>query len=58
MFSSAATGFLLIYKEFGPDSYIGRLVSIIKQYGDDFYTMSVYLVAAGVKKVGTLRGHW
>lgn len=50
--SSAATGLLLdIYKEFGPDSYIGRLVSIILSSTETiFYTMSVYLVAAGVKK--------
>ncbi len=50
--SSAATGLLLdIFKEFGPDSYLGRLVSIILSSTETiFYTMSVYFIAAGVKK--------
>lgn len=50
--SSAATGLLLdIFKEHGPDSYLGRLVSIILSSTETiFYTMAVYFMAAGVKK--------
>lgn len=50
--SSAATGLLLdIYKQYGPDSYLGRLVSIILSSTETiFYTMAVYFMAAGVKK--------
>ena len=50
--SSAATSLLLdIYKEFGPDSYFGRLASIIMSCTETiFYTMSVYFMVAGVKK--------
>jgi len=50
--SSAATSLLLdIYKEYGPDSYLGRLVSIILSSTETiFYTMAVYFMAAGVKK--------
>lgn len=50
--ASAATSLLIdIFKEFGPDSYIGRLTSIIMSCTETiFYTMSVYFMAAGVKK--------
>lgn len=50
--SSAATSLLLdIYKEFGPDSYIGRLSSIIMSCTETiFYTMAVYYMTAKVKK--------
>lgn len=50
--SSAATSLLLdIYKEHGPDSYLGRLASIIMSSTETiFYTMAVYFMAAGVKK--------
>lgn len=50
--SSAATSLLLdIFKEFGPDSYIGRLSSIIMSCTETiFYTMAVYFMAAEVKK--------
>lgn len=50
--SSAATGLMLdIFKEYGPDSYLGRLVSIILSSTETiFYTMAVYFMAAGVKK--------
>ena len=50
--SSAATSLLLdIFKEHGPDSYLGRLVSIILSSTETiFYTMAVYFMAAGVKK--------
>ena len=50
--SSAATSLLLdIFKEHGPDSYLGRLASIILSSTETiFYTMAVYFMAAGVKK--------
>lgn len=50
--SSAATSLLLdLFKEFGPDSYYGRLASIIMSCTETiFYTMSVYFVVAEVKK--------
>lgn len=50
--SSAATSLVLdIFKEYGPDSYLGRLVSIISASTETiFYTMTVYFMAAGVKK--------
>ena len=50
--SSAATSVLLdIFQEFGPDSYIGRLSSIIMSCTETiFYTMAVYFMTAGVKK--------
>lgn len=50
--SSAATSLLLdIFKQNGPDSYLGRLVSIILSSTETiFYTMAVYFMAAGVKK--------
>ena len=50
--SSAATSLLLdIFKQHGPDSYIGRLTSIIMSCTETiFYTLAVYFMAAGVKK--------
>lgn len=50
--SSAATGLLLdLYKEFGTDSYIGRIASISMSCTETiFYTMSVYFMAARVTK--------
>lgn len=50
--SSAATSLLLdIFKEHGPDSYLGRLVSILLSSTETiFYTLAVYFMAAGVKK--------
>ncbi len=50
--SSAATGLVLdIFKEFGPDSYLGKVTSLICSSTETvFYTMSVYFMAAGVKK--------
>lgn len=50
--SSAATGLLLdIYKEFGTDSYIGRIASVSMSCTETiFYTMSVYFMTAKVKK--------
>lgn len=50
--SSAATSLLLdIFKEFGTDSYLGRLSSILMSCSETiFYTMAVYFMTAGVKK--------
>lgn len=50
--SSAATSLVLdIFKEYGPDSYLGRLISIIMSSTETiFYTIAVYFMAAGVKK--------
>ena len=50
--SSAATSLVLdIFKEHGPDSYLGRMVSIMSSSTETiFYTMAVYFMAAGVKK--------
>ena len=50
--SSAATGIVLdIFQEFGPDSKIGTMASIIVSCTEScFYTMSVYFVAAKVTK--------
>lgn len=50
--SSAATGLVLdIFKEHGPDSQIGMMVSIMMGCTETiFYTMSVYFMTAKVKK--------
>lgn len=50
--SSAATGLLLdIYKEYGTDSGVGLMASIMMSCTETiFYTMSVYFVAAKVTK--------
>ena len=50
--SSAATGLVLdIFKEYGPDSFFGTLVSIMMGCTETiFYTMSVYFMTAKVKK--------
>lgn len=50
--SSAATSLVLdIFKQYGPDSYFGRLVSVMMSSTETiFYTMAVYFMAAGVKK--------
>ena len=50
--SSAATGLVLdIFREFGPDSYLGKVTSLICSSTETvFYTMSVYYMAVGVKK--------
>ena len=57
--SSAATGLLLdVFKEFGTDSYIGLIASIMLSCTETiFYTMSVYFIAAKVTKTRwTLKG--
>lgn len=50
--SSAATGLLTdLYKQYGTDSYIGRIASISMSCTETiFYTMSVYFMTAKVKK--------
>lgn len=50
--SSAATGLVLdIFETYGPDSAIGKTVSILCSSTETvFYTMSVYLIAAKVTK--------
>lgn len=50
--SSAATGLVLdIFKNFGPDSHIGMITSIMMSCTETiFYTMSVYFIAAKVTK--------
>lgn len=50
--SSAATGLLLdLFKEHGPDSYVGLLASVLMSCTETiFYTMSVYFMAAKVTK--------
>ena len=50
--SSAATGLLLdVYEQFGTDSRIGRIASVMMSSSETiFYTMSLYFMAAEVKK--------
>ncbi|WP_310603116.1 spore maturation protein [Anaerosporobacter sp.] len=50
--SSAATSLVLdIFKQYGPDSYLGTLTSIMMSCTETiFYTMAVYFMAAKVKK--------
>lgn len=50
--SSAATGLSLdIFSRFGTDSYVGLVTSILMGCTETvFYTMSVYFMAAGIKK--------
>ncbi len=50
--SSAATGLVLdLFKEYGPDSKIGMITSIMMSCTETiFYTMSVYYMTAKVKK--------
>lgn len=50
--SSAATGLLLdVYKEYGTDSSIGLIASLMMCCTETiFYTMSLYFMTAGIKK--------
>lgn len=50
--SSAATGLLLdVFKEFGTDSYVGLIASIMLSCTETiFYTMSVYFLTAKITK--------
>ncbi|MEA5084012.1 MAG: spore maturation protein [Lachnospiraceae bacterium] len=57
--SSGATGLLLdIYNVFGPDSFTGRVASVMMGSTETiFYTMSVYFMSVGIKKTRyTLQG--
>lgn len=57
--SSAATGLVLdIFRNYGPDSHIGLITSIMMSCTETiFYTMSVYFLAAKVTKTRyTLKG--
>lgn len=49
---SGATGLLLdLFKEYGVDSFIGKIGSIMLSSTETiFYTMSLYFVTAGIKK--------
>lgn len=50
--NSAAVGLVLdLFKKYGPDSYIGMLVSILMGCTETiFYTMSVYFMSAKISK--------
>jgi len=50
--SSASTGLLLdIYKNYGPDSFLGRFVSVMMSCTETvFYTMSVYFLHVKITK--------
>ncbi len=50
--SSAATGMVLdIFKTYGPDSYLGKITSLMMSCTETvFYTMSVYYLTAKVTK--------
>lgn len=57
--SSASTGLLLdIFKKYGPDSFIGRLVSVMMSCTETvFYTISIYFMSIKIKKIRyTLKG--
>ena len=50
--NSAAIGLVLdLFKTYGPDSYIGLIVSIMMGCTETiFYTMSVYFMSVGIRK--------
>ncbi len=50
--SSASTGLLLdIFKEYGPDSFIGRFVSVMMSCTETvFYTLSIYFMSVKITK--------
>ncbi len=50
--SSAATGLLTdLFAHFGPDSFIGRLASVMMSCTETvFYTLSVYFMSIGIQK--------
>jgi len=57
--SAAARGLLLdLFASYGPDSYIGRLVSVMMSSTETvFYTMSIYFMSVKIQKTGlTLAG--
>lgn len=49
--SSAATGLLVdLFENYGPDSFIGRLASVMMSCTETvFYTMSVYFMSVSIK---------
>ncbi len=51
--SSASTGLLLdIFKKHGPDSYLGRFVSIMMSSTETvFYTISIYFMSVKITKI-------
>lgn len=50
--SSASTGILLdLFKNYGPDSFIGRFVSVMMSCTETvFYTMSIYFMSVKITK--------
>ena len=57
--SSAATGLLLdLFKKYHPDSFIGRLASVMMSCTETvFYTISLYFMSIKIKKIRyTLKG--
>lgn len=52
--SSAAMGMVIdIFKTLGPDSFTGRLVSVMMGCTETvFYTLSVYTASCGIRKTG------
>lgn len=50
--SSASTGLLLdIFKNYGPDSFLGRFVSVMMSCTETvFYTMSIYFMSVKITK--------
>lgn len=52
--SSGATGLLTdIFKQYGPDSFVGRVASVLMGSTETiFYTISVYFMSVGIKKTG------
>ena len=57
--SSVSTSLLLdIFKKYGPDSFVGKLVSIMMYCTETiFYTISVYFMSVKIKKIRyTLKG--
>ncbi len=50
--ASASTGLVLdLFKQYGPDSFVGRLVSVMMGCTETvFYTMAVYFMAVNIKK--------
>jgi len=50
--SSAATGLLLdLFKRYGPDSFLGRFISVMMSCTETvFYTMSVYFMSVKITK--------
>ena len=50
--SSAATGLLLdVFKEHGPDSFLGRTAAVMMSSTETvFYTLSVYFMSVNIKK--------